>query len=721
MNNKMIELPKGGIIINTKAGAIQFGVPPETIKDSLALNISVPSMYIATKNLFSHKAMASFIDLEFPVYYNFFMHRKKISVCCTESQKIIIEGIIKESFFGPEKLNLDVEFVNGKNNPLLPDMRKEMDYFLKHPDQDRAITIDDIIDFVILKDRTRTQFNGINVTLDIGKNSVTVDDGEAVRIPWDLDYAGNGQKNSESIENSNKVFLPPIFGITTLGSSHGFDPKGKTSGFIFWINGTGIMIDPPIDSAMWLSEENVDPLMVNSVILTHCHADHDSGVMQKILQEGRVTLYTTPTVFSSFIRKTSLLTGLSEIDVMELIDFIPVTIGMPMNINGATVNFSYRLHSIPTIGFEVLFHGKTVVYTSDHLNDHYVFDRLHREGVLTDGRYKDLKEFNWNKDIIIHEAGVPPLHTPLDILLELPEDIKKNIYLVHTDKSKIPVGSSLTISPTGLSNTMVIKIYHSIHNESIQILNLIGKIDIFDGMKFDKGAEFLSIIKYRKFAKGDCLIKEGEPGKRFYIIVAGKAKIVENGHEKAVLSCGSFFGESAIILNQDTTHSIYALTELITISIDRPYFLSFISNTNSYEHLKLLANVRNHGSWEAIAGNNLFNTITVNQKNYLESLLDYRKSAKNEIILKSGKTPEFSVLWNRGNAAIVDRKGRATKSISSGDFIGGPQYLLGEVIPENDLVSLGEGDFFMIEWNKMLKFYQKNPKVLFELKEIVDL
>jgi len=32
-------------------------------------------------------------------------------------------------------------------------------------------------------------------------------------------------------------FTPPEFGVTVLGCSHGFDPKGSTSGYVFWING----------------------------------------------------------------------------------------------------------------------------------------------------------------------------------------------------------------------------------------------------------------------------------------------------------------------------------------------------------------------------------------------------------------------------------------------------------------------------------------------------
>jgi len=33
--------------------------------------------------------------------------------------------------------------------------------------------------------------------------------------------------------------------VTILGSSHGFDPHGDTSGYVVWVNGKGIMVDPP--------------------------------------------------------------------------------------------------------------------------------------------------------------------------------------------------------------------------------------------------------------------------------------------------------------------------------------------------------------------------------------------------------------------------------------------------------------------------------------------
>ena len=47
------------------------------------------------------------------------------------------------------------------------------------------------------------------------------------------------QKKLDIYKESYKPikFEPPVFGLTVLGCSHGFDPKGSNSGYIIWING----------------------------------------------------------------------------------------------------------------------------------------------------------------------------------------------------------------------------------------------------------------------------------------------------------------------------------------------------------------------------------------------------------------------------------------------------------------------------------------------------
>jgi len=71
--------------------------------------------------------------------------------------------------------------------------------------------------------------------------------------------------------------VPPAFGITILGCSHGFDPSGSTSGYIIWSNGRGIMIDPPAYSTQLLKKMGIPSFLIGWIIISHTHADHDSG------------------------------------------------------------------------------------------------------------------------------------------------------------------------------------------------------------------------------------------------------------------------------------------------------------------------------------------------------------------------------------------------------------------------------------------------------------
>lgn len=65
---------------------------------------------------------------------------------------------------------------------------------------------------------------------------------------WKFGIMMNASSSLPPMENSKfalykenfkhpSLFEPPIFGVTVLGSSHGFDPKGNTSGYLVWING----------------------------------------------------------------------------------------------------------------------------------------------------------------------------------------------------------------------------------------------------------------------------------------------------------------------------------------------------------------------------------------------------------------------------------------------------------------------------------------------------
>lgn len=183
---------------------------------------------------------------------------------------------------------------------------------------------------------------------------------------------GHGSKSLTMERTMEKVlpktFYPPSFGVTVLGNSHGFDKSGSVSGYVLWINGRGIMIDPPPYSSATLEREGIRPRTIVGIILTHCHADHDAGAFQKVLTGSQVVVITTPTIYNSFIRKYAALSALSPALLKHSHRHKPAIIGAPLRFQGATFHFTYTLHTIPCIGFRVEWRGRSMVFTGDHFN-----------------------------------------------------------------------------------------------------------------------------------------------------------------------------------------------------------------------------------------------------------------------------------------------------------------------------------------------------------------
>ena len=173
-----------------------------------------------------------------------------------------------------------------------------------------------------------------------------------------------------------KSFYPPSFGVTVLGNSHGFDASGSVSGYVLWINGRGLMIDPPPYASATLEREGIRPRTIVGIIITHTHSDHDAGAFQKVLTGSPVVVITTPTIYQSFIRKYAALASLNPVLLRHCHRYKPAIIGQDLRFQGATFKFFYSLHAIPCVGFRVEWRGRSIVFSGDHLHDPAVIGKL---------------------------------------------------------------------------------------------------------------------------------------------------------------------------------------------------------------------------------------------------------------------------------------------------------------------------------------------------------
>lgn len=105
-DTSVIALPRGGLLVNYSSGNIQFGIPPETIKDSLAWGLGVPTKFVILgEELFDRELGINIAEIEFPAYFNFFVFGKRVTLICTSNVEKRIRNIFQETLLGPAPEN----------------------------------------------------------------------------------------------------------------------------------------------------------------------------------------------------------------------------------------------------------------------------------------------------------------------------------------------------------------------------------------------------------------------------------------------------------------------------------------------------------------------------------------------------------------------------------------------------------------------------------------
>ncbi len=708
-------LSRGGLIVTTASGQVQFGAPPETIKDTIESKEGVPRTFILPPDMFSLEAGFSMAELEFPIYYNFFFKQQTIRVICTGEQKQRVLTVLKEALFGPEHLDYADEFIKGTNTPGYPNLAAEMMNFRTMPIQGtvRPMEINDVVEFYLAEPGNPIVLETLEIQLDEDNTYTLKDQGEAKAVFNGSQSLVPARKTDFS---SNQVFHPPLFGITTLGSGHGFAPNAMTSGMIIWINRRGIMVDPPVNAAVELVRLGVSPKVLDSIILTHCHADHDAGTLQKIMQEGNIILYTTPTIFNSFIRKSSALTDIPAALLEQAVHFVPLTIGAPMNINGGMFQFNYSLHSIPTISIQAGYGGKKMMYSSDTHNDPAFADQLFEKGVVSENRRDFLKDFPWHMDIIFHEAGIPPLHTPMSVLVNLPEEVRERLYLVHVTNDMIPEGSGLKMAPTGLSATLKLDVAPPEFSRPVEILGTYIDQPLFHSLPPEKTMEFLCITQTRHCKPGTTIIKKGNPGEHFYMIMTGQIDISLAGEILTSYGRGDFFGEKCLFSNAPRTATAITKSDVRLIVIAKQDMLAFIRNTSVEETLFHLSSVQNKQLRDRLDLNPVFRNLTPSQKTQLFQIMTPAAGPgeDNMTVIRQGEPSDACYFIARGQVRVT-RDGSDITTLDAGALFG-TWMIFDETAPSSfSFISDSETGLFRMDGQDLTAFVKNNPGVFLKL------
>ncbi len=698
-------LKRGGMVVSWGDFKLQVGAYPETIKDTMPTSDGVPQLFLVPEQLFDTQQGVTSAELEFPVYFNFFIKSRKCRFLCRQHQLKPLVRVLKEAVFGPQIIDVAGEYSSGADSFAFPDLKKEAIWYKKDANRKRGrLTLSDLVHPLVFDQDNRVEVDGISIT-NLGNDRYRLSDGsESVEFDYTHPQLEVFDENSRSTP-----FNPPNLGVTILGSGHGFDVQSLTSGFILWFNGKGVLVDPPVHTTAWLKNQKIDGRLVEHIVLTHCHADHDSGTLQKVLEEGRITIHSTPTVMRSFVTKYAALTGLSRTQFSRLFEFRPVPVGSAVNIAGGNFKFRYMFHPIPTLGFSVSYHGKKFAYSCDTLYDPAALEKLRDEGVISADRCRDLIEFDWDADMILHEAGIPPIHTPVSVLSALPEDVRKRMYLTHVSAAAIPADSGLRLAPPGVDNTIELEIETPQISQAEQMLDVLAHVDLFQSLGINRAAEFLRVARYSKLAAGTRIVKKGDPGDTFYIIASGEADIIADG--RVIKSAGryDYFGEIAVVLNRPRVADVMARTDLELIGIARQDFLDLTRGTEIANHFRRVSlNKLDASSWNIFAENGLLKQLSTFQKTQLLGMMETREFQLGETLFGAGQAAELLFLLESGQVEL-HTKGQQSAKLGRGTLLGAVHDELHTPVHKASAVALSPVKALAFPWEGIRQFLRQNP------------
>ncbi|HVH53128.1 MAG TPA: cyclic nucleotide-binding domain-containing protein [Actinomycetota bacterium] len=107
-------------------------------------------------------------------------------------------------------------------------------------------------------------------------------------------------------------------------------------------------------------------------------------------------------------------------------------------------------------------------------------------------------------------------------------------------------------------------------------IELLGRVPLFDGLSRALLGRVAALTEEITYNAGRVIVEKDTPGRAFYVIVDGMARVVKGqivtARREAELGPGDFFGELALLDGERRAATVIATTDLTTIRIERTDF-----------------------------------------------------------------------------------------------------------------------------------------------------
>lgn len=116
---------------------------------------------------------------------------------------------------------------------------------------------------------------------------------------------------------------------------------------------------------------------------------------------------------------------------------------------------------------------------------------------------------------------------------------------------------------------------------------VLSEVPLFAGLSRRHLRRVASLARLKRFAAGTAIVRTGEPGNAFYVILQGSARVVPPNGREVKLRVGDFFGEMALLDGAPRAADVAATEELLAMTIGRSAFTKLLRSEPPLAHAVL--------------------------------------------------------------------------------------------------------------------------------------
>ncbi|HEY3451122.1 MAG TPA: cyclic nucleotide-binding domain-containing protein [Myxococcales bacterium] len=197
----------------------------------------------------------------------------------------------------------------------------------------------------------------------------------------------------------------------------------------------------------------------------------------------------------------------------------------------------------------------------------------------------------------------------------------------------------------------------------------LAAIPVFAHLSAEQLAKLTTAVKEIAYQPGERIVRQGDPGDRFFAIRCGQAAVeheLPSGlvHEVARLGAGDCFGETALLENAPRTASVRAVTPVSVAALTRADFEQVVASLGGADVTRLLR------AAAALHKSRFFERLPPDRLSSLAVRLAAREIKAGTEVIKAGDPGHECFLIATGSFEVLDEKGARIAELRPGDHFG---------------------------------------------------